>query len=304
MNFKHRPTVLAPFKPMKPHTISDIENDVKYPAQCTPKIDGVRCVTFSGGSPKSYALKQIPNLHICKEMEKYGVEGMDGELAIVGARTFGESSGPIMRVAGEPDFVYYVFDRTNMDECYVERSSKGLDTLPKPRPPWLKLVKPSLVMDAKGFTTFWNQCVNNGYEGVIARTDALYKHGRSSPTEQSMGKYKHFQDDEAKIIGFEEMNTNTNPKKTNLHGRSERSSAKAGKVPNGHLGKWLCRDLKTGIEFSCGTMNGVTKAQRKKFWANRQIYLGWIIKYKHQPSGETEKPRFPVFLGFRHKDDM
>jgi DNA ligase-1 len=151
---------------------------------------------------------------------------------------------------------------------------------------------------------YWNKCANNRYEGVIARQNLRYYNGRSSARRQEMGKYKNFQDDEAEIIGFEEMNTNTNPKVTNAHGRSERGSAKAGKVPNGHLGKWLCRDLKTGIEFGCGTMKGVTKQKRKEFWDNRQIYIGYIIKYKHQPSGETAKPRFPVFLGFRHKDDM
>jgi DNA ligase-1 len=159
-------------------------------------------------------------------------------------------------------------------------------------------------MDPKGFMSYWNNCVDKGFEGVMARTDAPYKHGRSTGREQGMGKYKNFQDDEAEIIGFEEMCTNTNPKKTNLHGRSERSSAKAGKVPNGHLGKFLARDLKTGIEFSCGTMLGVKLTDRKKMWDNRQIHLGGIFKYKHQPSGETAKPRFPVFLGFRHKDDM
>ena len=291
-------------KPMKPYTIKDIEKDVQYPALCTPKIDGIRCVTLVGGAPKAYSLKEIPNLHIQRELKEYGVKGMDGELFIVGAKTFGDSSGPIMRVEGEPDFVYYVFDRWDGVTGYEHRSGTLLDRLPKPRPSWLKLVKPALVTDAEGFMKYWNWCVDRGFEGVIARTDRMYKFGRSTLKEGGMGKYKHFQDDEAEIIGFEEMCTNTNPKTTNLHGRSERSSAKAGKVPNGHLGKWLCKDLKTGIEFSCGTMLGVTLRQRKDFWNDRQMYIGDILKYKHQPSGETVKPRFPTFIGFRHPDDM
>jgi DNA ligase-1 len=208
-----------------------------------------------------------------------------------------------MKESGEPDFIYYVFDLYQHQGYYQERVV-DLDKIPKPRPACIKLLKPTIVYDAEGFMKYWNKCVNDGFEGVIARRGTVYFNGRSTSTVGGMGKYKHFQDDEAEIIGFEEMCTNTNPKKTNAHGRSERGSAKAGKVPNGRMGKWLCRDLKTGIEFSCGTMLGVTLKQRKEWWDNRQIYIGWIIKYKHQPSGETAKPRFPVFLGFRHKDDI
>ena len=289
-------------KPMKPYTIEDIETDVQYPALCTPKIDGIRCVTLVGGSPKAYSLKDIPNLYIQRKIKEYGVKGMDGELSIVGAKTFGESSGPVMKVEGEPDFIYYVFDRWDKIPGYVDRAASlyKLPTLPS----WLRIVDITTVNNAKEFMAYWNKCVDEGFEGVIARTDRMYKFGRSTLREKGMGKYKNFQDDEAEVIGFVEMNTNTNPKKTNLHGRSERSSAKAGKVPNGHLGKWLCRDLKTGIKFSCGTMLGVSMHMRKGWWDDKQHYMGSIFKYKHQPSGETAKPRFPVFLGFRHKDDM
>lgn len=291
------------FRPMKPYTIKDPAKDVKYPSLCTPKIDGVRCVTYPGGTPMSYSLKKIPNLHIRKTLEDYGVEGLDGELFIRGAKTFGESSGPIMREGGSPDFIYYVFDVYNDSGFYGDRLNL-LKTLTLPRPACVKLVLPTTVMDAAGFLRYWNKCVDDGFEGVIARQSTVYFHGRSTRRIGGMGKYKHFQDDEAEIIGYVEMCTNTNPKKTNAHGRSERGSAKGGKVPNGHLGKWLCRDLKTGIEFSIGTMKGVKKKQRKEWWSNRQIYIGYISKYKHQPSGETAKPRFPVFVGFRSKDDM
>ena len=300
---KPKPRKASPFKPMKPWTIRDPSMGVKYPKYCTPKVDGIRCVTFAGGDPRCYSLKSVPNLHIQKVLKEYGVEGLDGELVMKDAKTFGEGTGPIMKADGEPDFIFYIFDKYNEPGTYLDRVA-ALDKLPKPMPPCIKLLKPVTVTDAEGFMKYWSKCADEGFEGVIARGNLYYKHGRSGTTEQEMGKYKNFEDAEAEIIGYEEMNTNNNPKTTNLHGRSERGSSKAGKVPNGYLGKWLCRDLKTGIEFGCGTFEGVKMAKRKEFWDNRQIYLGYVIKYKYQPSGKKEKPRFPVMLGFRHKDDM
>ena len=148
---------------------------------------------------------------------------------------------------------------------------------------------------------FWDKCAGRGYEGAIFRDPkGGYKFGRS--TRGMMAKLKMFQDDEAEIIGFQEQMSNQNPAKKNALGRTERSTAKAGKVPAGKLGKFECRDLKSGIEFEVGT--GFTDKQRKDYWRDRQVYVGMILKYKHQPSGALAKPRFPGFLGFRSKDDM
>jgi DNA ligase-1 len=148
---------------------------------------------------------------------------------------------------------------------------------------------------------YWSKCADDGYEGAMVR-DPKGKYMYKRSTRGALMKLKVFQDDEATIIGFEEMMHNKNEAKKNALGRTERSTAKAGKVPAGVLGKWECRDLKTGIEFECGT--GFTAKQRADFWRDRQVYVGEVIKYKHQPSGALTKPRFPVFLGFRHKDDM
>jgi DNA ligase-1 len=274
-----------------------------YPVSCTPKVDGIRCLTFTGGAPKSRSLKPIPNLHIQAELEKYGVDGLDGELWIPGAENFGEVSSAVMRKDGEPVFEYLVFDMHNIpQERYGDRV-KAFDILPKPHPPWLKFLRPVLVYDAEGFLKYWDKCANEGYEGVMSRQEGgIYKYGRSTHTEQLLLKYKMFQDDEAEIIGFEEMMTNNNPKVKNNLGESERSTSKAGKVPAGVLGKWKVRDLKTGVEFEVGT--GFSAKQRKDYWRNRQVHVGDLIKYKHQPHGGKGKPRFPSFQGFRHRDDM
>ena len=248
-------------KPMLAETCKDIEK-VKYPVLATPKIDGIRCLTVAGGAPMSRSLKKIPNLHIQAQLEAWGIEGMDGELFIRGATTFGEVSGPIMRIEGEPDFEYMVFDVWDKDGLtYRDRMEVMKERLKTPRPEWVTLVTPEECYNAGGLMAFWDRCADDGYEGAIFRDPkGGYKFGRS--TKGMMAKLKVFQDDEAEIIGFEELMTNNNPAKKNALGRTERSTAKGGKIPAGKLGKFLVRDLKTGVEFEVGT--GYTDAKRKE----------------------------------------
>jgi DNA ligase-1 len=42
--------------------------------------------------------------------------------------------------------------------------------------------------------------------------------------------------------------------------------------------------------------------ERKLLWEKPPI--GRVVKYKHFPYGADEKPRHPVFLGFRPEEDM
>ena len=290
-------------KPMLAEKMGDLEAQT-YPVLATPKIDGIRCVTGVGGVPLSRSLKVIPNLHIQAEFAKWGMEGVDGELWVHGGDgdDFGFVSGSIMRVSGEPDFEYRVFDVWDRPyEAYSERVKAMKHRLKTPRPPWVTLLLPVKCTNVGGVLKYWKKCGDDGYEGAMIRDpDGKYLYKRS--TKGALMKLKIFEDDEAEIIGFEEMFHNKNPAKKNKLGRTERSTSKKGKVPAGVLGKWLCRDLKTKIEFEVGT--GFTAKQRKDFWRDRQVFVGEIIKYRHQPSGAKSKPRFPSFQGFRHPDDM
>ena len=70
------------------------------------------------------------------------------------------------------------------------------------------------------------------------------------------------------------------------------------------LGKFVVRDCKSGVEFECGTGQGLTKELRVELWKDRANLVGKFIKYKFVPSGSKDRPRFPVWLGFRDKIDM
>jgi DNA ligase-1 len=145
----------------------------------------------------------------------------------------------------------------------------------------------------------------NGFEGVMIRDpNGPYKCGRSTEREGWLLKLKRFEDSEAEIIGFEELMHNNNVATIDELGHTKRSSAKAGKAPAGTLGKFKVRDVKSGVDFSCGTGVGLTQAKRQEIWDNRSKYMGKIIKYKSQTVGVKDAPRVPVYLGFRDPIDM
>jgi DNA ligase-1 len=56
----------------------------------------------------------------------------------------------------------------------------------------------------------------------------------------------------------------------------------------------------TGVEFEIGT--GFTEADRRELWVAPPI--GNLVKYKYFAYGVKDKPRHPVFLGFRSPIDL
>ena len=140
-----------------------------------------------------------------------------------------------------------------------------------------------------------------GYEGIMVRGfNSPYKQGRSTLKEGFIGKLKRFSDDEAVVIGFEEKMTNSNPKLTNELGYSQRSQAQEGMVGAGTLGALICTC--NGITFTMGS--GLDDAGRDEVWQNKEKYLGSLAKFKYFAIGMVNSYRFPIFLGFRDKEDM
>ena len=73
-------------------------------------------------------------------------------------------------------------------------------------------------------------------------------------------------------------------------------------IPQNTLGALIVKDIKTQVEFSIGT--GFDESLRKELWDNKEDIIGKVVKYKFFAYGAVDKPRHPVFLGFRDKKDM
>ena len=161
-----------------------------------------------------------------------------------------------------------------------------------------KAVYPQLCENLDQFQRFEELCLEDEYEGVMVRSiGGPYKFGRSTPTEGYLWKYKRFDDGEAIVIGVEEGTTNLNPIERDAFGHARRPGGKSNHLPTDTLGGLLCRDIETGVEFSCGS--GWPLAVRKQLWEQRESLLGRVFTYRCQRVGVKEKPRFPRFVAWR-----
>jgi len=295
-------------KPMLAATVADLSKLV-YPVLASPKLDGVRCLIL-GGVAMSRSLKPIPNKFVQDTLGNVpSYEGLDGEL-IVGSPTastcFQSTTSAVMSSQGTPDFQLHVFDKRGFQtsvkpDVFVHRlKAASSATIGKKH---LRFVQHTMIMNEAALLKYEAEKLSAGYEGVMLRhPQGPYKAGRSTLNEGWLLKLKRFSDSEAVVEGFEPLLHNANEAKLNELGQLARSSHRAGKVATAQLGSLIVRDVTTGVQFELGT--GFTSGQRVEMWIKRSKLPGKLVRYKFQPTGVKERPRFPVFLGFRHTSDL
>lgn len=290
-------------KPMLAATCKDFDK-LKFPLLATPKIDGIRCLVLEGPALTVRAVsrnfKPIQNNYVRQWIEDNCPVGFDGELTV--GKNFQETGSGIMSYDGKPDFTYRVFDFVWADvtEPYHKRIDRLVNTygMGSTQQFRIELVLPKLITSLQELQDYEVLCLEEGYEGVMVRDpNGPYKEGRSTEREGFLSKIKRFQDSDALVVGYAERMHNANEATKDELGRTKRSSHKANRVPMGTLGALRVKEIHTGIEFEIGT--GFDDMTRDKLWAERDRLVGRIVKYKSQPTGVKEAPRFPVFLGFR-----
>lgn len=286
-------------KPMLAETCEDI-NSLVFPVLATPKLDGIRCVKVNGVA-MSRKFIAIPNLYIQKHISGIAASDLDGEIMIPGA-TFNQTQSTVMRADGEPRFEYHVFDYVSAG--ITQPYSKRMEVLKELElPAWCVRILPRVINSPEELMVYEAECLSDGYEGVMIRSpNSPYKLGRSTVRESYLLKIKRFSDSEACVLGFEERMHNANEATKDELGHTKRSSHKANMVPTDTLGAFVVRDIHNGKEFKVAT--GLDDAYRKHIWQNKDNYLGKVLKYKYQPSGMKDLPRFPVFVGFRDIRDI
>lgn len=293
-----------PFRPMLAATVAEV-GALRLPLLVSPKLDGIRAIVL-GGVVVSRNLKPIPNQHVQALFGRPEYEGLDGELLVgdpTDPRAFLGTTSAVMSRDGEPDVYLHAFDDVTdpalpfLDRhASVKRRAGGR----------VVLVEQAFVHSADHVDAYERQALDRGFEGVMLRdANAPYKQGRGTLSRQDLLKLKRFEDAEARVEGFEELLHNSNEATTSLLGLTERGHSKDGMVGMDTLGalrvvgvggRW------DGVRFNIGS--GFDAATRAAIWADRAGWEGRLVKFKFFPLGSKEAPRFPIFLGERHPDDL
>lgn len=295
---------MSSFRPLLAEKV-DLTN-LQYPVLASPKYDGYRCVIDGSRNPMSRNLKPISNAFVFGKLRELDLPKMDGELlTFTGGKVdeFSAVQSKLSSRAGMPDFKFMVFDDYSVwNSPYETRNSVlavWFDQY-KHRPgvsKYLEHVKQVLIDDEEQLLDFEANCLALGWEGVMVRSvDGHYKYGRSTIREGILLKLKRFFDDEAVVIEAHELLHNANEATINALGYTERSSHKDNFVGRDMLGKFTVSWK--GVEFDIGT--GFNEAQRVHYWSEAGRHVGKKLTFKYQSLGPNGKPRFPVFLGFRH----
>ena len=292
----------------KPMLATDFEESkLKFPCIVQPKIDGVRALhlygkpTISGRSLKQFANKLILPL--------FNLEGIDGEL------TYGPITAPnLCRVTTSvvntllddraTDLILYAFDYVTPETVHLTYQQRYDKLFTLNLPPNIKIVPSTIVNNLQELENFENQCLLDGYEGVIIRDpNGLYKNGRATVREGSYLRIKRFTQEDAVVLSITEAMENTNEAITNELGRTERSSHKENKIPKGMLGNLVCLDIKTQQQIIVGP-GEMTHEDRIFYFNNPSELIGQTISYKFFPKGVKDKPRFPTFVSIRPSEDL
>lgn len=199
----------------------DKKKRMVYPVYVQRKYDGVRCLAYRDSRTGSIELMSRQGIkfqlmtHLEDELmgifERYPDVILDGELYsnelefsdISGAVRLRRERGTESEASRLRKIEYHVYDVIILNEIrkpYRERLEWLLFHFTEM--PHVKLVESLIANNAVDIKTYHDSFVQNGYEGLIIRLpDGPYEIQKRS---RYLLKYKEFQDEEFRIIGFKE----------------------------------------------------------------------------------------------------
>lgn len=302
--------------PMLAGKFDPVKVEKKLPLYGQIKFDGIR-VFIRDGIAWTRSLKPVRSEQIQSWVahSKTMLEGLDGEI-ICGEPTspdcYTRTSSSVMSYNKPDDFTFYAFDKWDNCGTFEER----LDEVEDVCNVWtkysdtqtLRLAETILLETMDDVHEMHTNAIMEGHEGIILRSpSAFYKYGRGTPVQCELIKMKEggWVDTECKVLGFYEQMENTNEQTRDNLGNAQRSGHQEGLVGKDTLGAFLLYGkFEDGREFECRCGSGLNDALRQKIWNDPASYRHQIVKIKYFNVGIKDKPRFPIFLGFRHPDDM
>lgn len=311
---------------MKPQLAEDaILDKVQFPCIVQPKIDGVRALNLNG-TLTGRSLDPFEGFGITEYFSKPEFVGLDGEM-ILGSdptadRLCSLTTGAMGRFKGVTemaDLHWFVFDYVTPETVglpYKQRLELARAKVEALNDPRVHAIPSAFVGTQKLLEFLMENDSAHGFEGTIIRNpDAVYKEGRATKKNWELWRVKPWGDFEILVTGVTEGSRNENEAKKNTLGRTERSSAQGGMVPNGQIGSiqgTLVKDLvvnggahviPAGTPITAGS--GKMTVEEATAWFQDQTQIvGHFAKVKTMLHGVKDLPRFPTFESKRLRQDM
>ena len=257
---------------IKPMLAVEMDKTV-FPLFVQPKLDGIRCIIyrtdkiiFQSRQNKLFE----PFTHLLPDLEKIfdahpGII-LDGELYCHGLGFESVTSMVRRSKTRHPDVekLHYVIYDCVSPGPYIERTNP-ISSLAYSNVFFIETIE---VTERSQIEDAHTHYTTNGYEGIMLRTNAPYKHGRS----KDLMKYKKFKDSEYVVVGH-----------------SVGTGAHAGTAI------FICQGPEKIFHVA---MNGPLE-KRREMLTHVTDYYGNQLTVKYQELSNDGIPRFPIGLGFR-----
>jgi len=253
------------------------EKLVKFPAFVQPKLDGIRCIIYKNEGKIIFQSRQNklfePFLHLLPELNLIFNDHpeiiLDGELYCHGLGFEAVTSMVRRAKTRHPDVEqinYVIYDCVSANK-YIDRTNYVSTIHFKFKHVFfIETIEVTTMKEIESAHTHYTEY---GYEGIMIRTNAPYKHGRS----KDLLKYKKFKDSEYVVVGH-----------------TEGTGAHAGTAI------FVCNNGNDKI-FNV-VMNGPLE-KRRDMLKHVGDYYGKLLTVKYQELSVDGIPRFPIGLGFR-----
>ena len=273
-------------------------NELIYPIVGSPKLDGFRCTVAD--QPYTSTMRPFSNAFVRQKLSNSIYAGLDGEIIVGDPKSpnaFHNTSGPVRRFDGEPDFKFYTFD--NFSNASLPYKDRWLWNLPAEQGRII-ILEQRYLNSPKEVIAYEQEMLDIGYEGAMIRSlNGLYKEGRCTFREMNIFKRKPFVDTEAIIMGLEEQMANLNDPIIDERGLTKRSHCKENMYPANTLGNFVLYSPLWEKPFRAAAGKGFDATHKDFIWANREQYIGVQATVKFQKHGSRDAPRLPSVIKFK-----
>lgn len=280
------------------------------------KYDGYRGITLNGNfySPdaKVFSNKILPEFFrpLFDLTNNFGVV-FDGELWSE-SLDFHTLGGNLRGHRGALATIeYHIFDILSIEEWNSTKQTRFIDryvrlnSFDKLLPSNCRIVQQIPCLNPTVAEETYGTFLAAGHEGIILRSPrGLYKNNRCTHLESNCYKFKHFQTDDAIIVGFvQRRKLKAGLDRTyKAYGLLEKVSTQESFDLDDALGALEVR-LENGDHTYVNLGRGFSYQDRRDLWQERDCLVGKTVEFKWMPHGTKDLPRIGSVVRFRPDKD-